>query len=174
MLTPKRSYNVTSRKAQSEQTKTQILLVAKKLFKKNGFDMVTIEAIANESGVAVPTIYAKFKSKRGILACIIDSALPTQKHDDLVNKIYTSNSAAEQFKLTAKLSRKLYEAEYQQMDWVRGAMIIDPIFKQLEAERESRRYERQKKALNLIYKQGALQKNAIKGKGKRSSLDLYW
>ncbi|MEM9103941.1 MAG: TetR/AcrR family transcriptional regulator [Pseudomonadota bacterium] len=108
----KRPYDATGRQAQSKLAKERILLAASELFKANGFDAVTIEAIANKAGVSVPTVYSKFKSKRGILSCIIDNALPTSQHDALVSKIYTSNSATEQLQLTAKLSRKLYEAEY--------------------------------------------------------------
>lgn len=168
--TKNRPYDATGRHAQSERTKAHILLAAKKLFEENGFDMVTIEDIANEAKVSAATIYAKLKSKRGILACIIDSALPTSQHDALVTEIYASKSAAEQLKLTAKLSRKLYEAEYQHMEWARGAAVIDPTFKQLEEEREKRRYERQKKALNLIYKQDIFSKQLSKTKAR----DILW
>tara|TARA_B100001996_G_C18313350_1_gene459519 strand:+ start:148 stop:594 length:447 start_codon:yes stop_codon:yes gene_type:complete len=142
---PKRSYDATGRQTQSKFAKERILLAASELFKANGFDTVTIEAIANEAGVSVPTVYSKFKSKRGILSCIIDSTLPTSQHDALVAKIYTSNLATEQLQLTAKLASKIYEAEYQHMDWARGAAIIEPVFKQLEEAREKRRYDRQKK-----------------------------
>lgn len=147
----KRNYNSSGRQAQSNLAKEQILLIAKDLFEQHGFDKVTIETIANSAGVSTPTVYAKFKSKRNLLLCIIDNALPNTQHNTLVSEIYQASSAKEQLKLTAKLTRKIYEAEQQNMSWLRGAAVIDPVFKQLEDKQEKRRYERQRKAVNLLF-----------------------
>jgi AcrR family transcriptional regulator len=166
----KRSYNTTKRSTQSEATKIHILNIAKRLFQESGFDKVTIENIAAESGFSIPTVYSKFKSKRGILSGIIDSALPEETHDMLVNEIYSSTSAKKMLQRIAQLTRKLYEAEQEHMDWAKNATIIDPAFKDLENAKETRRYERQKKALNLIYKQGVICKSLSRTKAK----DILW
>lgn len=150
-----RTYNAQRRQQQSEQSKLRIMQFAKKLFAKQGFTSVTIEAIAVAAGVSVPTVYAKFKSKQGILHAVIDSALSSEQHDALVSAVYASDSAQEQLHIAAKLSRQLYDAEYQQMDWLRGAAVIDPIFKQLEQEREARRYQRQLATVQMMSEKGA-------------------
>ena len=166
----KRHYNASSRQAQAEQARARILLAANKLFEINGFEKVTIAAIACEANVSMPTVYAKFKSKRGVLLALIDSALPADQHDALASAVYASDSATEQLKIVAKMSCKIYQAEHQQMDWVRGSALIDPVFKQLELEREQRRYQRQKKAVDLMAKQGAFSQSLSKKKVK----DILW
>lgn len=166
----KRAYNSGHRQAQSEQARQRILRSAKKLFEIKGFEAVTIEAIANKAKVSVPTVYSKFKSKQGILLTIIDSALSEEQHQALVSKVYTANSATKQLQLAAKISRKLYDAEFQQMDWARGATVIDPIFQKLEKEREERRYLRQKKTIEIMSKQKVFRKTISKNKAR----DLLW
>ena len=48
-----------------------MLDVARRLFAERGYAETTMETIATEAGVAVPTLYASFKSKRGLLARLL-------------------------------------------------------------------------------------------------------
>jgi len=68
----KRRYNSTRRKAQARETRLKIIEAARKLFTVYGYSGATIEAIAQEAGVAPETIYAVFGNKRTILARLID------------------------------------------------------------------------------------------------------
>ncbi|MBN2548825.1 MAG: TetR/AcrR family transcriptional regulator [Anaerolineales bacterium] len=72
---PKRRYNSTLRKAQAYETRMQILEAARKLFIQNGYSGATIEAIAQEAGVASETIFAGFGNKRTILTHLIRVAV---------------------------------------------------------------------------------------------------
>ena len=121
-------------------------------------------------GVSAPTIYAKFKSKRGILLAIIDAALPSEEHDRLVISVSKESLVTDKLKIAAKLSRQLYDAEFQKMECLRGAVMIDPIFKQLEQEREDRRYRRQSKTVSLMAKEGMFAKNLSHAKAR----DILW
>jgi AcrR family transcriptional regulator len=69
---PKRKYDSSRRKEQAHQTRLQIANAARKLFFERGYAGATIEAIAEEAGVATETIYAIFGSKRKILAFLLD------------------------------------------------------------------------------------------------------
>ncbi len=69
---PKRRYNSTKRQSQARETRRQITEAAGKLFTERGYTGATIEAIAQEAGVAPETIYAVFGNKRAILAHLID------------------------------------------------------------------------------------------------------
>jgi len=53
----------------------QILAAARSLFITRGFTGTTIEAIAQEAGVAVETVYVGFGNKRTLLARLIDRAV---------------------------------------------------------------------------------------------------
>ncbi len=58
----------TKRQLQAQETKLNIYNCASRLFEEKGFDNVTIEDIAGESGVSVGLFYYYFKSKHEILA----------------------------------------------------------------------------------------------------------
>jgi TetR/AcrR family transcriptional regulator, regulator of autoinduction and epiphytic fitness len=68
----KRPYNSTRRQAQARETRRQIVEAACQLFAEYGYTGATIEAIAQEAGVAPETIFAIFGNKRSILAALID------------------------------------------------------------------------------------------------------
>jgi AcrR family transcriptional regulator len=68
----KRPYNSTRRQAQARETRRQIVEAARQLFAEYGYSGATIEAIAQEAGVAPETIFATFGNKRAILAALID------------------------------------------------------------------------------------------------------
>jgi AcrR family transcriptional regulator len=68
----KRPYNSARRQAQARETRLKIIEAARGLFTEYGYAGATIEAIAQQAGVAPETIYAVFGSKRAILERLID------------------------------------------------------------------------------------------------------
>ncbi|MDP1715460.1 MAG: helix-turn-helix domain-containing protein [Anaerolineales bacterium] len=72
---PKRKYDSSRRKEQALHTQRQIVEAARSLFISRGYAGATIEAIAQEAGVAVETVYASFGSKRAILSKLIDVSI---------------------------------------------------------------------------------------------------
>lgn len=151
----KRSYNSTSRQTQSQKTKNRILASAKMLFESKGFEEVTIEEIAREAQVSAPSIYSIFQSKRGVLLGLLDEALPSEQHAALVEQGKNEKSPSKRLEITASISRQLYDAEKAQLSFLRGASILDPVFKGLEIERERRRYLRQKEAVETMANENA-------------------
>ena len=71
-IPPRRSYNSTRRQAQARETRRQITEAARRLFSRYGYGGTTIDAIAQEAGVAPETVYAAFGSKRKILSHLVD------------------------------------------------------------------------------------------------------
>jgi len=61
---------LTLRQRQAQATRKLIVRSARDLFLEHGYANTTIEAIASQAGVAVSTVYAIFRSKRGILRAI--------------------------------------------------------------------------------------------------------
>ena len=166
----KRSYHSETRDAQAAQTKIQILEAAKKLFQSEGFDRVTISKIASVAEVSMPTIYAIFKSKRGVLQSLIDEALPQEQFAELIDDSMHEHAPKKRLSITAKLARHIYDAERELMDIVRGASVVAPEFKDLEQEREWRRYERQGEYVKKLMKNKAL----AKGLTLQKARDILW
>ncbi len=71
----KRRYDSTHRQVQARQTRLEVIQAARKLFFEHGYSGTSIEAIAQEAGVAVETVYAIFGSKRQILFSLVDYSL---------------------------------------------------------------------------------------------------
>jgi AcrR family transcriptional regulator len=155
----KRSYNSTSRNAQAAQTRSRILIAAKNLFESEGFECVTIEKIAHIAIVSIPTVYSLFQSKRGILRALMDEVFPKDHFDALVEKSKEAPSPKERLLYSAKIARQIYDAERAQMEIFRGATVLAPEFKELEKEREMRRYARQEITIKAMAKEKSLSKN---------------
>lgn len=166
----KRVYNSESRDAQAAQTRSRILICAKELFQAKGFEFVTIEKIAKSAEVSEPTIYLLFQSKRGILRALMDDALPADQHKALVEKGKGEKSAKKRLMIAAKISRQMYDAERAQMDIFRGASVLAPEFKELEKEREQRRYKRQEETIKTMWEE----KSLAKGLSLSKARDILW
>lgn len=166
----KRIYISETRVAQAAQTRSHILLAAKELFQLKGFDRVTISQLAHAAEVSSPTIYALFKSKRGVLQALIDEALPTQQFAGLVDESMKEKSPTKRLSICAKLARHIYDAERELMDILRGVTMVAPEFKELEQEREKRRYERQKEYVTSMIQE----KSLAKGLTLQKARDILW
>ena len=166
----KRSYSSETRQAQAAETRKRILATAKILFEAEGFDGVTIEQLAGVAQVSIPTVYSLFQSKRGVLRALIDEAFPPEEHKALVEEGMALKSPAARLAVTAKLSRRLYDAERAQMELLRSTSLVAPEFKELEREREERRYARQEEAITIMFEEGVLAKALSLAKAR----DIYW
>jgi AcrR family transcriptional regulator len=166
----KRTYISETRDAQAAKTRSHILEAAKKLFQTEGFDRVTIQKLAKAADVSMPTIYAIFKSKRGVLQALIDDALPPEQRTALVDDSMQEKSPKKRLSITAKLARQIYDAERELMDILRGASVLAPELKKLEQEREKRRYERQGEYVKKLMKEKAL----AKGLTLQKARDILW
>jgi TetR/AcrR family transcriptional regulator, regulator of autoinduction and epiphytic fitness len=65
--TPREEAGLTHRQRQALWTRRMIVDAARDLFLNRGYAATTMDAIAQEAGVAVSTVYAIFKNKRSIL-----------------------------------------------------------------------------------------------------------
>jgi AcrR family transcriptional regulator len=166
----RRIYSSEARDAQAAQTRSHILKAAKKLFQAEGFDHVTINKIAKAAEVSTPTIYAIFKSKRGVLQAVIDEALPSAQFAALVDDSMQKKSPKKCLFVTAKLARQIYDAERGMMDILRSASVVAPEFKELEQEREQRRYERQEEYIKKMMEWKCLAKELTFQKAR----DILW
>lgn len=149
----KRIYNSQLRKNQSSQTRQRILLCAKELFYSEGFEGVTIEMLAQAAEVSQPTIYSLFQSKKGVLRALMDEALPIEQFEALVDEGKKEIFPKKRLQIAAKIARQMYDAEKNQMDIFRGASVLAPELKELEVEREQRRYQRQEETVKILFEQ---------------------
>src|SRR6266566_6576365 len=65
-----------ARRERAQQTRARIVEAAYRLFSRHGYDATTMQAVADEAGVAVQTVYFTFRTKAGLLASIESRAIP--------------------------------------------------------------------------------------------------
>jgi AcrR family transcriptional regulator len=75
---PRKPYRSPLRAEQLDATRRRILDAARALFGKRGYPDTTMDAIARESGLAVPTVYKNFGNKRRLLLDLIDMTINTR------------------------------------------------------------------------------------------------
>lgn len=166
----KRVYRSEARDAQSVQTRGRILATARELFRREGFEGVTIAQLAKAAEVSASMVYTLFQSKRGLLRAIMDEAFPPEEWQRLVEQVTLESSAEGRLRLAAKIARCLYDAEREQIDAFRDAVILAPEFKELEKEREKRRYARQEESMRWMEQTGVL----AKGLTLSTARDIAW
>src|ERR1700731_2997410 len=121
-----RTYYSLVRQRQADETRTRIAEAARKLILGQGYGAATIEAIAREAGVATPTVYAVFGSKRRILTELIDRAAFGPVYQDLVGKVTELQEPPARLRLAARIARQIYDSERSELDLLRKAGVIIP------------------------------------------------
>lgn len=166
----KRIYSIKNRQIQAKQTKERILASAKLLFESQGFDGFTIEFLAKQAAVSVPTVYSLFKSKIGVLRAVIDSAIDKEQFESLVQNASQEKTLCGYVEISARIATQIYNAEKTFINALRGASSLSAELKNMEKEREERRYKRQEETLKLIANQNEIKETINLTKAR----DILW
>jgi TetR/AcrR family transcriptional regulator, regulator of autoinduction and epiphytic fitness len=111
----KRPYSSARRQAQARETRRSILDAADELFIVAGYAATTMQAIADQAGVAVQTVYAAFGTKRELLRQLIERSLTGDEDPLPITERATAQSIAveperrRRAELGAALSRSITE-----------------------------------------------------------------
>lgn len=143
-----RSYTSAVREQQADETRRRILDAARRLFLERGFDGTTMDAVAQEADVAVPTVYAAFHSKRGLVAELLNRARFGPGYGELVKQGTAETQPEPRLRFVARIARQVFDSERSEMDLLRGAGVLSPDLG--EDERERNRYTLQKKTIDLL------------------------
>jgi AcrR family transcriptional regulator len=158
------------RRRQAEETKQRIVAASRKLLKSKGYSGMTIEAIANKAEVAVPTVYAVFGSKIGILAELMDEATFGPDYEQLVRQALETEEPHKRLRFAARIARRVHDAASSTFDLMRGAGVVAPEFAELEKKRESHRYAAQESMIDFLGRSGRLRP----GVNKQAARDILW
>jgi AcrR family transcriptional regulator len=146
----KRSYDSASRRAQTEESKERILVAARKRFAKHGVDKVTIGELASDAGVSTPTVYLLFKSKAGILKALITGTFFGDNYAALAELTKKTTDPIELLRITAKISRVIFDTEKAEIGLIRGVSAFSPELRKVEVEFEQIRFVLQEARANLL------------------------
>jgi AcrR family transcriptional regulator len=137
---------IDGRRLRALETRRRILDASMRLFTGSGYGMTTIEAVAQEAGVAVQTVYFTFGNKLQILKELIDlhvagdeDPVPTLERPAILGAL-SAPDPREQIRLLAQVSRGIQERVAPVLDVLRAAAVTNSEAAQLwQVNKEQRR-----------------------------------
>jgi AcrR family transcriptional regulator len=168
---PKRPYHSTKRRESAQQTRLRIAQSGRILFAQLGYGATSIKEIADHAGVAVPTFYATYGSKRALLFALLDAA------DSSANVIALQEALRDpatdprrQLSLLVSFNRRLYQQSADLIEVARSAGRMEPDLAALWSEGEQRRLRGVAPIVRSWAVAGALRKPL----SERDALDVLW
>ena len=171
-----RTYDSSNRSRQARETRRRIVAAAALLFVREGYSATSISAIAEEAGVAVPTVYATLRSKANILRAVVeltvrgdDEAAPLSSRADW-QEMERLKDPREQLAQFAHLHRQICDREAAVFAQIEAAAGADPEATRLLAEHDQLRYETQSRLARSLHRRKQLRP----GLAAREAADVIW
>src|SRR5229473_1725885 len=117
---------LTHRQRQALATRELIVDAACELFLAQGYMATTIEAISARAGVAVSTVYAVFRNKRGILQAIRERWHRESGQRDIYRQAMEQSDPKRRLELAAYATRRQWETGGAMMTIYQAAAAVDP------------------------------------------------
>ena len=171
-----RPYEMSNRARQARETRRRIVEAAARLFVREGYAATSIHAIAEEAGVAVPTVYASLRSKANILRAVVELTI---RGDDESRPLASraawqqmerQDDPRDQLRLFARLHRQICDREAAVFAQLEAAAGADPEATQLLAEHDQNRHETQSRLADIL----ARRKQLKPGLTRRKAADSIW
>lgn len=171
MTDVKRPYRSRRRREQAEETRRRILAAGRRLFVDQGYGVSTMEAIADEAGVAVQTVYATLGSKRGILLALLDE-MAADADISAMQKALAAATGDPPRQLRERLAftTRFYAGGADLIHIARTVSGVEPDLRDLWSEGERRRHDAAGTLVAEWAKAGAL----APGMSTRDAADLFW
>jgi AcrR family transcriptional regulator len=156
--TGRRSYRSRLRDERAEDTRERIVTAARQLFAARGMDATTVAAIAGLAGVAEPTVYAAFGSKREIMAALLARTEREARGEAWARQIAAQPDPARKVGLFASWSQELFSSSRDVVAAVHRDRAAE-----LAAEGDRRRRQAVKELVAGIAAAGALRAGLTAG-----------
>lgn len=162
-----RPYASRLRSEQAAETRRKIAAAARRLFVRNGFAGTTIEQIAESAGVAAPTVYATYGSKRAILLALFEEAFAKE---GLQADLAADADPRRQLRLIVEFDVRLFTESADLMEALRGAGRADRALDRIRIEGETRRRSGLAAVVRSWHDRGALRE----GLSEEEAVDVMW
>lgn len=171
-----RPYENRNRREQARQTRLRVTEAARRLFVRDGYASTTIQALAEEAGVAVQTIYASCGSKRGVLKELFDASIVGDNEEiPLIERPEWRAWEVEQdpgrrVDLFARAQRLVSSRTAEVIQVLRSAAASDPEVAEMHNEAESARYGDQRRLADALFGRNQLRQ----GLSADRAADIIW
>lgn len=141
----RRPYSSQTRREAATRTRQAVLAAASQLFVERGYAGMTMQAVADEAGVAVDTVYAAVGTKPSIVRELIEAAIsgtgarvPAEDRD-YVQRIRAAPSAQTKLTIYARAMRRIHARLAPLVIALRDASSLHPELAALWQEISERR-----------------------------------
>ncbi|GAA3929111.1 TetR/AcrR family transcriptional regulator [Actinoplanes auranticolor] len=122
-----RRYDSLRRTTQALQTRAEIARAARGLFVSRGWAQTTVRDVAREAGVSVPTVYATYGNKTGLVQALADAADLTADAAQMLAELEAPDAGpGRQLAAMAGYDRRLFERAGDVIALVREAGRTEP------------------------------------------------
>jgi AcrR family transcriptional regulator len=140
MADVKRKYSSPARAAAAADTRKRLAASARKLFARDGYGATSIAAIAGDAGVAVPTFYATYGSKRAVLFALLNDIEDEAQQAAAIKAVKAAAADPHaQLELIVAFELRLFGTGSDLIDVLRSAGASEPDAAALWGEGEERR-----------------------------------
>lgn len=87
-----------------------------------------------------------------------------------MDEVSKEKTAAGRFRIAAKMTRLIYDAEQKQIGLLSGTTVLGSEFQKIEKKQEQRRYKRQKETVDRMLEEGLL----AEGMTSSEARDVLW
>jgi TetR/AcrR family transcriptional regulator, regulator of cefoperazone and chloramphenicol sensitivity len=122
----RRRYDSARRLAQAQQTRAEIADAARRLFLSQGWAATTVRDVAHEAGVSVPTVYAAYQNKKGLVWALADAADLAADLPRMLDELEADPDPRRQVAVMAAYDRRLFERAGDLIVLVREAGRTEP------------------------------------------------
>lgn len=168
--TQKRPYHSPRRQEQAATTRGRIVAAAMRQLEEKGYANMTLESIAHEAGVALQTVYAVCKSKKGVLARILENSVESHNYDKYRDSIPQIKSGTERVKAIGHFHSLLLEHSAPGFQIARGLDVVAPELGELEKDHELMLYEKCRGLIRQMAEDGLLRQDL----DQESATDVYF
>ncbi len=119
----KRQYRSPLRAEQSEATRRRILEASRRLFARTDYQDATMEALAEEAGVAVQTLYVAFGSKFALACAVCDDTLERAGIPEQVAQFARATDVDQALQLVARVNCRVNEHLVDVLDLLNVARV---------------------------------------------------
>ena len=165
-----RPYKSPVRERQAGDTRRRIVEAARQLLEREGYAGMTVETIAQRAGVSVPSVYAIFKSKTGILIALLDQSMFGPDYEAALSQAAGARDPETRLQRAAGVARRIRGAQSAAFDLLRGAGVVAPELAKLQQERERLRYKKEEGTITLLGDARRLRR----GLSHKSARDIFW
>jgi AcrR family transcriptional regulator len=176
MAVKSRRYESPRRRKQAAETRARILEAARQLFETRGYAATSMNAIADDAGVALKTVYMAFESKGGLLRALWHVLLRGDEESAPVGErawyreVLDEPDPVRQLRLNARNSRAVKERVAALMEVLQAAAPTDPEIGALWDRIQREFYENQRAIVRSLVRKKALKE----GLGAARASDILW